>query len=187
MAWEANWCVSRISDFEADWIGIVPKVLQCEYYDPLRKVQRIATAFTLCENLSSHRVISDLDVFLDCARIASHLSDERDTQDVDQMSSQLEAAKVVCIDILEYVLGFTFTLKSPQVLETSTYNNFGKSKSWWDSNRLTWRSNNIFIESVKWSLVRDTVSTFRAAQILANMEDCARRAIQKFNETEPKE
>jgi hypothetical protein len=162
----------------------VPKTLQYEYRDPLQKVQRIATAFTFLENISSHCVISDLDVFLDCARIASHLSDERDTPFVDQMSSQLEAAKVVCLGIPEYLLGFTLTLKSAEALKTSTYNNFGKFKLWWDSNRLTCRSNKIYIESAKWRLIRDTVSAFCAVQILADVEDCARRVIHEFNESE---
>ncbi|CAN9227070.1 unnamed protein product [Alternaria alternata] len=185
MAWEANWCVSRISDFESEWIGIVPKTLQGEYRDPLRRVQRIATAFTLLENLSSRQMLSDLDAFLDCACIFSYLSNEADSQEVDAMSSQLEAAKRVCAGILDYVLGFTLTLEGAETMATSNYNNFGKFKSWWDLNRLTWRSSKTSDESAKWDLVKSAVSTFRATQILQDIQARALQLVDDFHKHEP--
>jgi hypothetical protein len=78
IAWKANICVNKISDFAEQWIGTVSKLLQSEYLDPLRKVQRVATAFTLLENQEARVRLSDLDTFLDCARIASYLSDGKD-------------------------------------------------------------------------------------------------------------
>ncbi|KAH8622166.1 hypothetical protein IG631_23272 [Alternaria alternata] len=165
LAWEAKECVSRISDFETEWIGKVPKTLQDEYLVPLRKVQRVAIAFTLLENKSSPHERSDLDKFLDCSRLSAYLHDVTDDPEIDRTSSLLVAAKSICKIILDNVLGFTFTLKSAGKLRTSNYNNFGEFKSWWDRNRMTWRSNKIVIESAKWNVVEDAVNQYSKAGI----------------------
>ncbi|RYN19876.1 hypothetical protein AA0121_g3343 [Alternaria tenuissima] len=165
LAWEAKECVSRISDFETEWIGKVPKTLQDEYLVPLRRVQRVAIAFTLLENKSSPHERSDLDKFLDCSRLSAYLHDVTDDPEIDRTSSLLVAAKSICKIILDNVLGFTFTLKSAEKLRTSNYNNFGEFKSWWDRNRMTWRSNKIVIESAKWNVVEDAVNQYSKAGI----------------------
>ncbi|KAG9191395.1 hypothetical protein G6011_09483 [Alternaria panax] len=186
MAWEANLCVGKISKVQTECAAIVPKALQGEYLDAFRKLQRVAAAFTLLENLSSRRITSDLDIFLDCARIASYLSDESeetDAQEIDRMRTQLDVAKGVCVGLLDYVLGFTFTLKTKD-LETSTYNNLGKFKSWWAANHPQQRSNEISTQSAKWNTVKEAVSACRATQTRPKTEVRARRAIKDFNRRE---
>jgi hypothetical protein len=165
LAWEAKECVSRISDFETEWIGKVPKTLQDEYLVPLRRVQHVAIAFTLLENKSSPHERSDLDKFLDCSRLSAYLHDVTDDPEIDRTSSLLVAAKSICKIILDNVLGFTFTLKNAEKLRNSNYNNFGEFKSWWDRNRMTWRSNKIVFESAKWNVVEDAVNQYSKAGI----------------------
>jgi hypothetical protein len=143
-------------------MGIVPKALQGEYGDPLRKVQQIATAFTLLENPSSRLMLSDLNTFLSCARIVSHLDNRADTLEVDQISYHLEVAKRRYVKILDCVLGFTFTLEGARTMATSSYNNFSKFKSWWRLNRLTWRSRKTSDEFASW--VESEVGTSRKTQ-----------------------
>jgi hypothetical protein len=179
MAWEANICVNKISDFAEQWIGIVPKLLQSEYLDPLRKVQRVATAFTLLENQESRLKLSDLDTFLDCARIASHLSDGRETLEADDLASKLEAATQKCASILDCVLGFTGSLESAQSFDASAYN-FGKFKSWWELNRLNWRSSKVTAESVNWGSVKYAVTAYRTKELLLDVESRARLVAKDF-------
>lgn len=184
LAWEAKECVSKISDFETEWIGKVPKTLQDEYFVPLRKVQRVATAFTLLENKSSPRERSNLDKFLDCSRLSAYLHDVTDDPEIDRMLSLLEAAKGICKIILDNVLGFTFTLNNVEKLRTSNYNNFGEFKSWWDHNRMTWRSNMIATESAKWNFVQDAVKQYSEAKINKLVMTRAREFVRMFGRRE---
>jgi hypothetical protein len=69
------------------------------------------------------------------------------------MASKLEAARPKSVAIFYYVFGFTGSLESAQSLDAFAYN-FGKFKSWWESNRLNWRSSKVTTESANWTSSR---------------------------------
>jgi hypothetical protein len=105
------------------------------------------------------------------------------------MASKLEAVRPQCASILDYVLGFTGSLESARSFDASAYN-FGKFKSWWELNRLNWRSSKVTAESVKWDFVKDAVTAFPTKKILVDLEGCARLVAKDFtlreNERVPK-
>ncbi|KAF1847228.1 uncharacterized protein K460DRAFT_402592 [Cucurbitaria berberidis CBS 394.84] len=179
MAWEANICVDKISDFEETWIGIVPKSLQSEYLEPLRKVQQIARAFILLENQNNRLTLSDLDVFLTCIQLSSYLPANNDTKGIDEIYSRLEDAKLKCTFILGSLLGFTETLERNRSFDASVHN-FGKFRTWWKDEHLKWRSDAVCNESVGWDSVEDAVTTYRARKLLADVERRALLVVEDF-------
>ncbi|CAO2655432.1 Nn.00g104960.m01.CDS01 [Neocucurbitaria sp. VM-36] len=179
MAWEANICVDKISDFEEKWIGIVPKSLQSEYLEPLRKVQGVARAFIILENQNNRLALSDLDAFLTCIQLSSYLEAQRETKGIDEVYSRLEAAKLKCTFILDSLLGFTESLEKNQRFNAAVHN-FGKFQAWWKDNHLAWQSNAVCNESVDWDSVKDAVSTCRAQRLLEDVEQRALLVVEDF-------
>jgi hypothetical protein len=183
MAWEANICVDKISAFEQKRIGIVPKSLQSEYLNSLRKVRGIARAFNILEHQDNHHALSDLDVFLTCNRIASCFSAQRDVKGIEEICSKLEMTKVKCGFILDALLGFTETLGRDQNFDASIHN-FRELKAWWKRNHINWRANAVDKESADWSFVKDAVHTYRSKSLLADVESLARLVVEDFSRRE---
>ncbi|KAH7345866.1 hypothetical protein BKA66DRAFT_478700 [Pyrenochaeta sp. MPI-SDFR-AT-0127] len=179
MAWEANICVNKISDFEERWLGIVPKSLQSEYRDPLRVIRGIARAFTLLENQKNRLALSDLDAFLTCVQLTSYLHGYRENKAADEFYSRLEASKLKCNFILDSLLGFTHNLERKKNFGASVHN-FGKFQTWWKDNNITWGSDAAVNEFIDWDSVKETVTSCRAQRLLTDMEGFARMVVEDF-------
>lgn len=179
MAWEANICVDKISDFEGKWIGIVPKSLQSRFLDPLRTVQKIARGFILLENQNDRFALSDLDALVTCVQLTAYWDQPRDVEDAKKTHSVLEAARLKCGFILDALLGFTETLERTENFDASVHN-FGKFQKWWKTHQIEWRSELVSNESADWASVKDAISTSRAQKLLPELQTIAQMVVEDF-------
>jgi hypothetical protein len=163
--------------FEEKRIGFVPKSLQNEYLDPLRKVKGIARAFTMLENQEIPHALSDLYAFLTCTRIASCISAQRSIKGIWESCSKLETAKVKCGIILDALLGSKDTLRKDQNFDAAVHN-FKELKAWWKTNHIDRRSTAVCTESADWGVVKDAVETYRSKNLLADIESRARLVVE---------
>ncbi|KAI8931871.1 hypothetical protein NX059_010775 [Plenodomus lindquistii] len=161
MAWEANKGVDRISDFEEEWVGIIPKFLQAEYLEPLQRVKTVARAFTLLENRDDRLALSDLDAACSIYELASKATTAQNHSTLDKDISTLIAAQQKCVEISDTLIGFTASLDVERRFEASVHN-FGKFQAWWKHGLLAWRANQVVSKFEDWEQIKRAVDTYRS-------------------------